>query len=103
MITPALTSSVRATGGSSGWVSGLFCRIASEAELPPITLHGLRHGAASLSLAAGVDVKVVSSELGHSTTAFTQDTYQSVFPDVAKAAAEATAALLPLTKPQSAG
>jgi integrase len=64
--------------------------------LPPIGLYGLRHGAASLSLAAGVDVKVVSAELGHATTHFTQDTYQSVFPEVARAAAEATAALVPL-------
>ncbi|MFJ9555312.1 tyrosine-type recombinase/integrase [Nocardiopsis sp. NPDC101807] len=82
----------------SGWhpshVSDWFARIARAAGLPPITLHGLRHGAASMALAAGTDVKVVSAELGHSTTHFTQDTYQSVFPDVAKAAAEATAALL---------
>ncbi|MGW5878796.1 tyrosine-type recombinase/integrase [Nocardiopsis terrae] len=81
-----------------GWhpshVSDWFTRIARAAGLPPITLHGLRHGAASMALAAGTDVKVVSAELGHSTTHFTQDTYQSVFPDVAKAAAEATAALL---------
>ncbi|MEU3017476.1 tyrosine-type recombinase/integrase [Nocardiopsis sp. NPDC007018] len=82
----------------SGWlpshVSDWFARIARAAGLPPITLHGLRHGAASMALAAGTDVKVVSAELGHSTTHFTQDTYQTVFPDVAKAAAEATAALL---------
>jgi integrase len=78
------------------WVTDLFHRIAAEAGLPPIGLHGLRHGAASLSLAAGVDVKVVSAELGHATTHFTQDTYQSVFPEVARAAAEATAALVPL-------
>ncbi|WP_160051516.1 site-specific integrase [Nocardiopsis sp. FR26] len=82
----------------SGWhpaqVSDWFLRISRAAGLPPITLHGLRHGAASLALAAGTDVKVVSSELGHATTHFTQDTYQSVFPDVAKAAAEATASLL---------
>ncbi|MEE2038917.1 tyrosine-type recombinase/integrase [Nocardiopsis sp. CT-R113] len=82
----------------SGWrpshVSDWFARIARAAGLPSITLHGLRHGAASMALAAGTDVKVVSAELGHSTTHFTQDTYQSVFPDVAKAAAEATAALL---------
>ena len=45
-------------------------------------------------LAAGTDVKVVSVELGHSTAHFTQDTCQTVFPEVAKAAAEATAALL---------
>ncbi|WP_304451404.1 site-specific integrase [Nocardiopsis sp. YSL2] len=82
----------------SGWhpaqVSDWFLRISRAAGLPPITLHGLRHGAASLSLAAGTDVKVVSNELGHATVHFTQDTYQTVFPDVAKAAAEATASLL---------
>lgn len=80
-----------------GWhpaqITDWFGRIARAAGLPPIHLHGLRHGAASTALAAGVDVKVVSAELGHSTTHFTQDTYQSVFPDVAKAAAEATAAM----------
>ncbi|WP_435107072.1 tyrosine-type recombinase/integrase [Nocardiopsis synnemataformans] len=82
------------SGWHPGQVSDWFLRIARAAGLPPITLHGLRHGAASLALAAGTDVKIVSSELGHATTHFTQDTYQSVFPDVAKAAAEATAALL---------
>ncbi|WP_017624705.1 tyrosine-type recombinase/integrase [Nocardiopsis chromatogenes] len=78
------------------WVTDLFQRIGHEAGLPPIGLHGLRHGAASNSLAAGVDVKVVSAELGHSTTYFTQDTYQTVFPEVAREAAEATAAMIPL-------
>lgn len=82
------------SGWHPGQVSEWFCRISRAAGLPPITLHGLRHGAASMALAAGTDVKVVSSELGHSTAHFTQDTYQTVFPDVAKAAAEATAALL---------
>jgi integrase len=75
-------------------ITDWFGRITRAAGLPPIGLHGLRHGAASMSLAAGVDVKVVSAELGHATTHFTQDTYQTVFPDVAKAAAEATAAML---------
>ena len=79
-------------------MTDLFHRIAAEAGLPPIGLHGLRHGAASLSLAAGVDVKVVSAELGHSTTFFTQDTYQTVLPEVAREAAEATAAMIPLSK-----
>ncbi len=82
------------SGWHPGQVSDWFLRIARAAGLPPITLHGLRHGAASLALAAGTDVKIVSSELGYATTHFTQDIYQSVFPDVAKAAAEATAALL---------
>ncbi|GAB3712562.1 tyrosine-type recombinase/integrase [Nocardiopsis oceani] len=82
------------TGWHPSHVSDWFARITRAAGLPPITLHELRHGAASMALAAGTDVKVVSAELGHSTTHFTQDTYQTVFPEVAKSAAEATAALL---------
>ena len=37
----------------------LFHRLVREADLPPIRLHDLRHGAASLSLAAGNDLKTV--------------------------------------------
>ncbi|NYH51405.1 integrase [Nocardiopsis arvandica] len=82
------------SGWHPGQVTRWFNRISKAAGLPPIHLHGLRHGAASLALAAGADVKVVSGELGHATTHFTQDTYQTVFPEVARAAAEATAAML---------
>jgi hypothetical protein len=46
-----------------------------------------------------MDVKVVSGELGHATTHFTQDTYQTVFPEVARAEAEATAAMLKPVRP----
>jgi len=76
-------------------VSGRFARLAFSAGLPPIRFHDLRHGAATYSLAAGVDVKVVQDRLGHSTSALTRDTYTSVLPDVAAAAAEATAAMIP--------
>jgi integrase len=89
------------TGWHPAQVTDWFHRIVRAAELPPIGLHGLRHGAASLALAAGADIKVVSGELGHATTHFTQDTYQSVFPDVARAAAEATAAMLKPAASQS--
>jgi integrase len=41
-----------------------------------------------------VAMKVVQETLGHTSSAFTADTYTSVFPEVAKAAAEKTAALL---------
>lgn len=54
----------------------------------------MRHGAASLMLAAGVAMKVVQETLGHTSSAFTADTYTSVYPQVATAAAEKTAALL---------
>ncbi|MFF0869873.1 site-specific integrase [Nonomuraea sp. NPDC003560] len=74
--------------------SDQFLWLAYLAGLPPIRLHDLRHGAASLMLAAGVEMKVVQETLGHTSSAFTADTYTSVYPQVATAAAEKTAALL---------
>ncbi|WP_269855187.1 tyrosine-type recombinase/integrase [Streptomyces sp. RPT161] len=81
-----------------GKVTDYFERLVASSGLPPIRLHDLRHGAATLMLAAGVDVTVVSDTLGHSDTRITRDIYQSVFPEVAKDAAEATAKLVPLQR-----
>jgi integrase len=80
-------------------VTGMFEQIAYLAGLPPIRLHDLRHFAATLALAAGVDIKVVQEQLGHSSRAITSDTYTTVLPEVARAAAEATAALMTIDKP----
>lgn len=76
-------------------ITDRFQAISASVNLPPIRLHDLRHGAASLMLAAGVDMKIVSETLGHSSLGITADTYTSVFPEVAAAAAEATAAMVP--------
>ncbi|MFE1770245.1 tyrosine-type recombinase/integrase [Streptomyces sp. NPDC059008] len=78
-----------------GWLTDYFERLVELSGLPPIRLHDLRHVAASLMLAAGVDVKIVSETLGHSDTRITRDIYQSVMPKAARDAAEATAALVP--------
>ncbi|MFI6738931.1 site-specific integrase [Nonomuraea sp. NPDC050451] len=75
-------------------VTDRFYWLCYEAGLPPIRLHDLRHGAATAMLAAGVDIKIVQETLGHTSSAFTRDTYTSVYPEAAAAAAEATAALL---------
>ncbi|MFI0351059.1 tyrosine-type recombinase/integrase [Actinomadura sp. 9N407] len=64
----------------------------AEQGLPPIGLHDLRHGAATLALAAGVELKVVQDMLGHSSVVLTADTYTSVLPEVAHRAAKKTAA-----------
>ena len=72
----------------------LFRKLVADAGLPPVTLHGLRHGAATLALAAGTDLKVVQDQLGHSTITLTADTYTSVLPETARTAADSTAALL---------
>ena len=41
----------------------------------PITLHECRHTYASLMIAAGVNVKVLSEFMGHSSIAITLDRY----------------------------
>lgn len=72
-----------------------FHAIADAAELPPVRLHDLRHGAATLMLAAGADLKVVQELLGHSTIAVTADTYAHVLPELARETAEAAASIVP--------
>jgi integrase len=77
------------------WVSQRFDTLAARAGLPPITLHGLRHGSATMALAAGVPIKAISEMLGHSTSAFTADVYTEVAEELADAAASAIAAYVP--------
>ena len=73
----------------------LFSKLVAASGLPPVTLHGLRHGgAATLALAAGTDLKVGQDHLGQSTVVLGADTYTSVLPGPARAAAVHTAALL---------
>jgi len=77
------------------YLSHLFVRLATEANLPPIRLHDLRHTSASLALAAGIPMKVVSQRLGHSSIAITADLYTHVVPAVAQDAADRIAAVVP--------
>ena len=84
------------------WTSARFEVLAFRAGLPPVRFHDLRHGAASLLKASRVDTKIISAILGHSRTSVTDATSVLVFPEVAKAAAEAAAAIGP-RKPRSAG
>jgi integrase len=86
---------------SPQWVSVRFESLAYRAGLPAIRFHDLRHGAASLSKAAGQDTKIISELLGHQRTSFTDEVYIHVFPDVAKAAAEGRAAVVPRRRRES--
>ncbi|MEU7570076.1 tyrosine-type recombinase/integrase [Micromonospora sp. NPDC049240] len=72
-------------------VTQRFRRLVRKAGLPPIRLHDLRHSAATIALDAGVDIKVLSDQLGHSTTTLTRDTYQSVTRQLHQDAADAVA------------
>ena len=71
-----------------------FYPILQAAGLPKVRFHDLRHTAATLMLASGVPVKVVSEMLGHSTTAMTQDTYAHVLPTMQAEAARKLDSLL---------
>jgi integrase len=77
-----------------GWISRQFELLVREADLPPIRLHDMRHGAATHALSAGVDIKIVQEMLGHSNSAITRDTYTSVVSESQHAAAEAIASII---------
>jgi integrase len=57
------------------WVSQHFKALTRKAGLRPMRLHDLRHLSASLGLAAGVRIEVISKRLGHSSTRITSDIY----------------------------
>lgn len=98
---PAWTDSGRMFTDAGGaalnpdWISRRFKAMAAEAGLPVIKFHATRHTAATLALDGKVDVKIVSEQLGHSTTRITQDLYQHVSIQAQIGAAETVVALLP--------
>ena len=59
-----------------------------EEKLPEITLHGLRHTSATLLIADRVDLKTVSSRLGHSEISTTMDIYAHALRKKDEAAAD---------------
>ena len=61
-------------------------RILEKAKLPHFRVHDLRHFCASLLLAQGVELKVVSQILGHTQISITADIYTHVLPQTQKAA-----------------
>ncbi|MBL7490573.1 tyrosine-type recombinase/integrase [Frankia sp. AgB1.9] len=98
-------AAIRARLAKPGWTpertAGQFrvpvaaVEIAAEMPLPPIRFHDLRHGAATMLLAAGAQPKLVSDVLGHASVAFTSDVYAVVAEEMAEAAATAIAAFVP--------
>ncbi|MCI0830822.1 MAG: site-specific integrase, partial [Chloroflexi bacterium] len=71
-----------------------FTELIRKAELPHLTVHGLRHAHATLLLESGINPKVVSERLGHATIATTMDIYSHVLPGIQESAALALDAKL---------
>lgn len=61
---------------------------ASADRLPEITLHGLRHTAASILINQHTDIATVSKRLGHSRTSVTLDIYTHAIESADRAAAD---------------
>jgi integrase len=74
--------------------SQTFRRSVRRLGLPVIRLHDLRHTHATMGLEAGIPVKIISTRLGHATTAFTQDIYMHSVPALEESAAEQIADLI---------
>lgn len=71
-----------------------FVPLLTRAGLPRVRFHDLRHTAATLLLGQGVNPKIVSEMLGHSTVNITLDIYSHVLPDMQEDAAAAMARAL---------
>ncbi len=77
------------TGGpiSPDSVNNMLKRVLSRAGIPKVRFHDLRHTFATIALQNGVDIKTVSSILGHFSAGFTLDTYAHVTTAAQKEAA----------------
>jgi len=74
--------------------SKAFRDAARAVGLDGVRLHDLRHGFASMLVAAGTNVRVVSDTLGHATVGFTLQTYTHPDEQAAAAVAEHAERLL---------
>ena len=89
-----LTSSTPIFSTSAGHIyeprtyEDLFKRTLKSANLPNINFHALRHTFATRALEAGMDVKVLSSILGHAQASTTLNLYAHALPDYKKRSME---------------
>jgi site-specific recombinase XerD len=80
------------------YVTRLFQKIRLQHEpLPALSFHGLRHSAASLMLAGGADIAVVSKLMGHASISITSDIYAHLVGTVASDAVNRAANLITRT------
>jgi integrase len=76
-------------------VTRLFQRLRKGPGGCPLSpFHGLRHCAASLMLASGADIAVVSKLLGHASISITADVYGHLVGTVASDAVNGAASLI---------
>lgn len=75
-----------------------FHELREQAALPHVTIHDLRHLAATLALEGNVSMAVISKTLRHSTLSTTANIYSHLTWDVARAAVNTIEARLHLVE-----
>lgn len=79
---------------TSNFTTRYFKKMLVQAGLDrSFSFHDLRHTHATLLLRQGVNIKVISERLGHSTVTMTLDTYSHLMPDMQETAVKALEAL----------
>jgi integrase len=81
--TAHFVGAIRSEALSPERLTRLIHTYSGQAGPPPVRLHDLRYGAASLALAAGTDLKVIQDMPGHASIALTVDTHTSVLAETA--------------------
>lgn len=69
-------------------VATIFRQTLEALGMPHVTLYSLRHAHATDLLSRGVNPKIVSERLGHSTVSMTLDTYSHVLPSMQEGMAQ---------------
>lgn len=63
-------------------INSVLARLCKKANVPIISIHGLRHTHASILLFAGVSIASVARRLGHASMATTQKTYLHIIQEL---------------------
>lgn len=87
---PQLVAVLRRWPRGSSWICDVSAtsvyrvhrKILADLQLPPVTLHGLRHSFATAAVVGGQSVKLVQGALGHAHYAVTADVYADHLPAV---------------------
>jgi integrase len=76
------------------WVLDRFHELTEQAGLPRVRIHDLRHLAATLMIASGVPLALVSKTLRHAQSGITADLYGHLTKESALAAADSLGSVL---------
>jgi len=86
-----------------GTVSHAFAKLSRKGIIPKLRLHDLRHSHATLLLEDGMDINAVKQRLGHTSAAFTLDTYGHVTPRMQRAVVDSLDRLVGKNREKNGG